>query len=106
MSLVGLTMCTAILAALVAIGRRGSVRAVGRRRFAFPVAVAGLVGLLPIVIAAGASAAIVPSVVLGTSGTYAVLAGSTVTNTGASTLDGSLGVWPGHVDHAASRRGS
>ena len=41
------------------------------------------------------NAAVVATVPLGTSANYAVLAGSTVTNTGNSTLDGSLGLWPG-----------
>ena len=42
-----------------------------------------------------AQAAIVPTVSLATSERYAVLAGETVTNTGASVLGGSLGVSPG-----------
>lgn len=42
-----------------------------------------------------ATAAIVATVPLGTSANYSVLAGSTVTNTGASRLHESLGLWPG-----------
>jgi hypothetical protein len=48
-----------------------------------------------LVVGPAAEAAIVPTVPLATSAEYAVLGGSTVTNTGPSILDGSLGVWPG-----------
>ena len=41
------------------------------------------------------NAAVVATVPLGTSADYVVLGGSMVSNTGNSTLDGSLGLWPG-----------
>ena len=44
---------------------------------------------------ANADAAIVPTVPLGTAAAYSVLAGSTVTNTGPSVLNRSLGLSPG-----------
>ncbi len=59
--------------------------------------------LLAVAVAAGtllslsiaADAAIVPTVPLASSQNYAVLGATTVTNTGNSILDGSLGLWPG-----------
>ena len=51
-----------------------------------------LVGLVTVPSPAGAAE---PTVGLGTSGTYSVLGGTTVTNTGPSTLAGDLGVSPG-----------
>jgi Ice-binding-like len=69
--------------------RRTSRRPHGRAR----VAVAALVA--PLVTAALASTAQAASVPLGTADSFAVLAGSTVTNTGPSVISGDLGVSPG-----------
>jgi hypothetical protein len=69
----------------VAVARRGGVTLIS-------LAVAAAVLL---VFANTASAAIVPTVPLGTSANYSVLGGQTVTNTGPSVLHGSLGVSPG-----------
>ncbi|MDP9331952.1 MAG: ice-binding family protein [Actinomycetota bacterium] len=69
----------------VAVGRRG-----GTTLISCAIAAAVLVAF-----GSPANAAVVATVPLGTSANYSVLAGSTVTNTGNSTLGGSLGVWPG-----------
>lgn len=65
-----------------------------RRRGFASLAAAGFAIAL-VLVPSGAGAAIVASVPLATTAEYAVLAGSTVTNTGNSVLRGSLGLAPG-----------
>jgi Ice-binding-like len=54
-----------------------------------------LAAVIVLVTGAPAGAAIVPTVPLGTTRPFVVLAGSTVTDAGSSVLNGSLGLWPG-----------
>jgi hypothetical protein len=63
--------------------------------------------LIPLTFAAGVVAAGPPAVGLGTADTYAVLAGDSITNTGATTLYGDLGLHPGtQVDTGITVNGS
>jgi len=66
-----------------------STRAVGAGFLSLGIAVAVCAGPM------AASADIVPTIGLGTASSFAVLAGSTVTNTGGSVIDGDVGVSPG-----------
>jgi hypothetical protein len=65
------------------------------RRFAAATTAFALMASSLLMITSVASAVIVPTVNLGTSADFSVLGGTTVTNTGPSTLQGSVGVSPG-----------
>ncbi|MEA2138997.1 MAG: hypothetical protein QOG56_2147 [Solirubrobacteraceae bacterium] len=75
--------------------RTAESQAVDRRRRSPWSCIAGLVVVASVATALLASSAQAAAVALGTADSFAVLAGSTVTNTGPSVISGDLGVSPG-----------
>jgi hypothetical protein len=69
---------------------RSLLRRMGAAFIVFSIATSGL-----LMFGEAANAAIVPTVELGTSEDFSVLAGSAVTNTGTSAFPNNVGVWPG-----------
>jgi hypothetical protein len=95
MFVVGSVSAIFVVLCLVRMRRSRSISVLSTRRWHATLIALTAGAAVSLMIGTSANAAIVATVPLATSANYAVLAGSTVTNTGATTLDASLGLWPG-----------
>jgi hypothetical protein len=93
--IVGVTVAVLVLCGLFVTNQKHVPNPGMARRMGGMFLVIGVLVVALISTGTSVGEAMVPTVVLGTSSDHAVLAGSTVTNTGATVVDGSLGLWPG-----------
>jgi len=78
--------------------RSNDWRRVGRSRAATAITMCTIAVLATLAVSGGAQAVPPPKVLLGTAGQFAVLAGSGMTNSGASTITGDVGSSPTHSE--------